>query len=84
MTSNRELQKNLRITAGMIKYGEMIRYGQDVELMEQAANVIDAMQAHIDLLMFEYCPDEMTKEQIEDYEKNVSSRCDSEEDRHGK
>ena len=31
---------------------------------------IEDLQAKIDLLMLEYCPDEMTKELIEDWEKH--------------
>ena len=35
-----------------------------------AERKIEELQAKIDLLMFEYCPDEMTKEQIEVWEKH--------------
>lgn len=36
-----------------------------------------AYQARIDELMFEYCPDEMTQQQIEEYEQHqVSERID--------
>lgn len=31
----------------------------------------EAAQAKIDKLMFEYCPDEMTAEQIAEYERNI-------------
>lgn len=31
----------------------------------------EAAQAKIDELMFEYCPDEMTAEQIAEYERNI-------------
>lgn len=31
---------------------------------------LDAIQAQIDALMFEYCPDEMTKEQVDEWAKH--------------
>lgn len=41
------------------------------ETMMKLAKELDAKQAKIDELMFEYCPDEMTTEQIAEYEKHV-------------
>jgi len=37
---------------------------------EQLALHADALQAKIDRLMFEYCPDEMTPEQIKKWEES--------------
>ena len=33
-------------------------------------------QAQIDALMLEYCPDDMTPDQIAEYEKNIASRTE--------
>jgi len=38
-------------------------------LQEQLADQLEAAQAKIDSLMLEYCPDEMTPEQMAEYEK---------------
>jgi len=39
-------------------------------ILRECAEALDAKQAQIDSLMLEYCPDEMTKEQIEEWEKH--------------
>lgn len=36
----------------------------------QRDDEIKRLQAKVDALMFEYCPDEMTQEQIDEYEKH--------------
>lgn len=40
---------------------------QDIELLRAS---LQSMQARIDELMLEYCPDEITKEQVAEYERN--------------
>lgn len=45
-----------------------IALDKDIEEMHKAET--DALQAKIDALMLEYCPDEMTEEQLEEYERN--------------
>lgn len=42
--------------------------------------ITDSQQAFIDQLMFEYCPDEMTPEQIGRYEANVRAVSQQQED----
>ena len=39
-------------------------------IIDKLKSVSEAKQAKIDSLMLEYCPDEMTKEQIENWEKH--------------
>lgn len=48
------------------------REEEKTELLEKA---LAGAKARIDELMFEYCPDEMTPEQIAEYERNVGVRC---------
>lgn len=38
--------------------------------IESLRSQVEAKQAEIDSLMFEYCPDDMTPEQIAEYEKH--------------
>lgn len=40
-----DLPKRLRIKAGMIKFGERIAWGSDTAIMEEAADVIEALLA---------------------------------------
>ena len=49
--------------------------GEFLDVMEPRAikkllEIIDEQQAKIDSLMLEYCPDEMTEEQLENWEKH--------------
>jgi len=67
---NDDLQKRLRIKAGMIEMCEKIEWGSDTALMREAAEQLDAKQAKIDALMLEHCPEEMTPEQVTNWEKN--------------
>lgn len=39
-------------------------------IADRASNEVEAQQAKIDSLMLEYCPNEMTKEQIKNWEKH--------------
>ena len=43
-----DLPKRLRIKAGMIALGERIAWGSDTALMEEAANVIEALSASVE------------------------------------
>lgn len=45
------------------QYGKWVKW-------EEAKQVIDALEAKIDALMLEHCPDEMTPEQVENWEKH--------------
>lgn len=47
--------------------------------MEEVLKIIDSLDARIDALMMEYCPDEMTPEQIERWGKH-QKRCSPEEE----
>ena len=42
----------------------------DIDPSECAFCEIDRLQAKIDMLMLEYCPDEMTPEQIENWDNH--------------
>jgi len=43
-----------------------------IRRLEELQEVNDAKQAHIDELMLEYCPDEMSKEQLDEWAKHQS------------
>lgn len=49
------------------------------EAARQAADKIEELQARIDELMLEYCPEEMTAEQLEEWAKHqvTDSMCPS-------
>jgi len=51
-----------------------------ITMLEQKESDIKAKQAKIDALMFEYCPDEMTKEQVEEYAKHQQPIGEKESD----
>lgn len=44
----------------------------DLSVADEAADMIEAMQARIDALMLEHCPGEMTQEQIANWQKHQS------------
>ena len=44
-----------------------------IPLLNRAADALDAKQAKIDELMFEYCPEDMTAEQITEWGKHQRS-----------
>lgn len=46
---------------------------QAVERLEERRAEIQRLQARIDELMLEYCPDEMTPEQIENWKRSQAS-----------
>jgi hypothetical protein len=69
---------NLNWTLGTDGYGKMYTPEEQaeadkahadtlerIEAMSKRNTVIESLQAKLDALMLEYCPDEMTKEQIE-------------------
>jgi hypothetical protein len=45
-------------------------YLEQFDRAEQLQREVNAKQAHIDRLMLEYCPDEMTPEQIENWKRH--------------
>ena len=47
---------------------EICDYEQEIASLHK---IIAAKQAQIDTLMLEYCPDDMTAEQLEDYESAI-------------
>ncbi len=67
------LEKKLFLTATRILYPSAAyealsgKYHELKAKSEIDARTIEAMQYKLDELMFEYCPDEMTPEQIENY-----------------
>ena len=65
-----DLVKRLNIKADMIEWAVPKVWGGDADLMREAARKIEAMQAKIDSLMFEYCPDDMTEDQIKNFEQH--------------
>jgi len=44
--------------------------GRIEKTLRECAEALDAKQAQIDALILEYCPDEMTEEQIEEWRKH--------------
>lgn len=50
------------------EYDERQRIFTKYELTVIMQNLADRMQASIDLLMLEHCPEEMTEEQLENWE----------------
>jgi len=60
---------------------DITRVGQTgrkiIQLVRQLRKQIDTKQAKIDELMLEWCPDEMTPEQIEEWGRNQRvARCE--------
>lgn len=51
-------------------YEEICYYKTVLENSAAADEEIAALQAQIDSLMLEYCPEEMTKEQLAEWEKS--------------
>lgn len=60
------------------KREEMYAYKEAAALaIEQLEREAHAKQAHIDRLMLEYCPDEMTPEQVEEWGRHQRAVPDS-------
>jgi hypothetical protein len=45
-----------------------------VDLLEQTRRERDALQAELDALMLEYCPGDMTPEQVENWKRNQNQK----------
>ena len=62
-------QEHIRSVLGAIRL-KNFPLSDLIPLMQKAADELDAKQCKIDQLMLEYCPDEMTQEQFQEWAKH--------------
>ncbi len=53
-----------------IEFAKARQCHSDAYFYNEIKDFINAQQAKIDSLMFEYCPDEMTKDQVNEWSKH--------------
>ncbi len=66
--AKQQIDENDRLQAAYDSaFKQAMQNGEELAKCKEDA---ESKQAQIDALMFEYCPDEMTQEQIAEYEKH--------------
>ena len=62
-------------TEDFIEFAEATKNFANLAFYEDVLKELNARQARIDALMLEYCPDDMTKEQFDNWAKHQSKSC---------